>query len=247
MCTLTWRYQADGSGYALFFNRDELRTRQRAVPPTRKMAANGAHYLAPTDTDEGGTWLAVNQFGLTVCLLNNYSAPQPVHADIASRGEVVTALAGAASSAELEAHLQRIPLSRYRGFELVVFSNTVDHWRWNTQQLERLPAEMPITSSSYESGVVQAVRREFFEQVGADGDLAALQHFHRCHIDEELHEISGQPLAISSVCMHREFAQTVSQCFVQVWPEKVSISYTDGSPCKTSAGLPLSLQRLACA
>ncbi|MGB5325116.1 MAG: NRDE family protein [Pseudomonadales bacterium] len=247
MCTLTWRYNNSGDGYALFFNRDELKTRQRAAPPSRKFTASGVAYLAPTDADAGGTWLAVNQFGLTICLLNNYAAPEPGHDDVVSRGEVVTALAGSESIDDFMDSLEKLPLQRFRGFELVVFANTVAHWRWDTRRLERLPAEMPITSSSYETGGVQAVRREFFERVGAQGDLAALEHFHCCHIDHELHEISGQPLAVSSVCMHREFAQTVSQSFVQVWPEQVSISYTDGPPCENRAGAPLLLQRRVCA
>lgn len=247
MCTLTWRYSRSGEGYALFFNRDELKTRKRALPPTLKQSAEGVAYLAPTDTDAGGTWLAVNQFGITICLLNNYTAPEPAHADIVSRGEVVTSLAGSDSIAALEQSLRQLPLAQFRGFELVVFDNTVDHWRWDTQRLERLPAEMPITSSSYETGVVQEVRREFFERVGADGDLEALAHFHCCHIDQELHEISGQPMAVSSVCMHREYAQTVSQCFVQVDTGRVAISYTDGAPCENASGMPLELQRRACA
>lgn len=247
MCTLTWRYNSDGEGYTLFFNRDELKTRKRALPPVRKQTPQGVAYLAPTDADAGGTWLAVNQFGLTICLLNNYAAPEPGHDDIVSRGEVVTALAGCASPEALEAALAELSLYRFRGFELVVFAGSVHHWRWDTHRLERLPAEMPITSSSYETGTVQAVRQEFFERVGADGDLEALEHFHSCHIDHELHELSGQPLAVSSVCMHREFAQTVSQCMVQVWPDRVSISYTDGPPCRNSAAAPVSLERRACA
>ncbi|MBT8139048.1 MAG: NRDE family protein [Gammaproteobacteria bacterium] len=247
MCTLTWRYNNSGEGYAVFFNRDELKTRKRALPPTLKQATNGVSYLAPTDADAGGTWLAVNQYGLTICLLNNYAAPEPQHSDIVSRGEVVTSLAGCNSIEALEQGLRGLPLTQYRGFELVVFGGRVDHWRWDTLKLERLPAEMPITSSSYETGTVQDVRREFFERVGAEANLDSLAEFHCCHLDHELHEVSGQPLAVSSVCMHREFAQTVSQCFVQVRQDQVSISYTDGPPCENKAAAPVLMQRRACA
>jgi len=247
MCTLTWQYQACGGGYALFFNRDELKTRKRALPPMRKTARNGVSYLAPTDTDAGGTWLAVNQHGLTVCLLNNYAAPEPQHNNIVSRGEVVTALAGCAHIDELAALLGELPLQAYRGFELVVFGHNVQHWRWDTRQLDVLPAEMPITSSSFDTATVQAVRKKFFDTIAEQAGLDALAHFHSCHLDHELHEMNGQPMAVSSVCMHREFAQTVSQCFVQVSPDRVAISYTDGPPCQSPSTAPLILQRMAVA
>ncbi|NNL57684.1 MAG: hypothetical protein HKO71_08015 [Pseudomonadales bacterium] len=246
MCTLTWQYQASG-GYALFFNRDELKTRKRALPPMRKTAANGVSYLAPTDTDAGGTWLAVNQHGLTVCLLNNYAAPEPRHQQIVSRGEVVTALAGCTDIDELANLLNELPLASYRGFELVVFGHNVQHWRWDTRQLDVLPAEMPITSSSFDLETVQKVRKKFFDTVSVQADLDALAHFHSCHLDHELHEINGQPMAVSSVCMHREFAETVSQCFVHVRDDHVSISYTDGPPCQAPSTEPLVLQRMAVA
>lgn len=247
MCTLTWKFNALAQGYALFFNRDELKTRQRALPPALHQTIEGVKYLAPTDADAGGTWLAVNEYGLTVCLLNNYTAPEPTNKNIVSRGEVVVALAGCANLSELEIALSQLELKKYRGFELVVFAVGVHHWSWDTLALVRLPAEMPITSSSFDTDTVQAVRREFFDIVGADGDLESLKHFHSCHLDHELHEIDGQPLAVTSVCMHRELAQTVSQCFVQVRNDAVSISYMDGSPCVSIASEALNLPRSAMA
>ena len=32
----------------------------------------GVSFVAPIDGDHGGSWIGVNQFGLTLCLLNRY-------------------------------------------------------------------------------------------------------------------------------------------------------------------------------
>ena len=71
MCTVTWIL--DGDSYSLYFNRDELRTRQPALPPQRHQE-RGVRFLSPTDGDAGGTWIAVNEYGLSLGLLNDYSS-----------------------------------------------------------------------------------------------------------------------------------------------------------------------------
>ena len=60
-----------GADYHLFFNCDELRTRGPALPP-RMHEARGLRFLAPIDTDAGGSWLGVNELGLSIGLVNYY-------------------------------------------------------------------------------------------------------------------------------------------------------------------------------
>ncbi len=69
MCTVTWLQNADG--YEVFCNRDELKTRKPALPPAYA-ERNGVRYLAPIDLDGGGSWFGVNEFGVTLCLVNHY-------------------------------------------------------------------------------------------------------------------------------------------------------------------------------
>ena len=91
MCTASWLDRPEG--FELFFNRDERRTRARSLPPRVVTAPDGTRYLAPIDAESGGTWIAVNEHGLAVCLLNRYPevlAP----ATPRSRGHLVTHLAG---------------------------------------------------------------------------------------------------------------------------------------------------------
>jgi len=69
MCTVTWLQRHEG--YEVFCNRDELKTRKPALPP-RLAECNGVRYLAPIDNDGGGSWLGVNEFGVSLCLVNYY-------------------------------------------------------------------------------------------------------------------------------------------------------------------------------
>ena len=88
MCTATWIISKNG--YELFFNRDELKTRLVAVPPTMA-AVNQIRYISPADADAGGTWIAVNEFGFAACLLNHYAKNAdgvgPIHP--LSRGHII--------------------------------------------------------------------------------------------------------------------------------------------------------------
>ena len=71
MCTVTWIRPLEAEGYDLLFNRDESLTRGPELGP-EPSRQGGTTFLAPRDSDQGGTWLAVNDHGLTVCLLNGY-------------------------------------------------------------------------------------------------------------------------------------------------------------------------------
>ena len=66
MCTVSWL--PEPGGFTLCFNRDERRTRGAALPPESRRAG-GRAFLAPYDSDHGGTWLAVNDAGLALGLL----------------------------------------------------------------------------------------------------------------------------------------------------------------------------------
>ena len=248
MCTLTWLHEPDG-GYQLLFNRDELKTRQRAELPRVHCAANGVEYIAPIDTDAGGTWIAVNTFGVTICLLNDYRAPDPdipAHL-IRSRGEVVAKLGGCDSADTVRQALENLTLQNYRGLRLVVFADDLRMWRWDTKNLLEVDGKEivnPITSSSYDEVNVQKTRAAFFNSLDGENTIEKLLHFHSAHIDDELCEISGEAVAVSSVCMHRTYSNTVSQCHVAVRHDAVSMAYTDGAPCQTRPGAPLVLPRI---
>ena len=247
MCTLTWLFNSSTEGYSLFFNRDELRIRKRALPPSLRKTESGVSYLAPIDTDAGGTWLAVNQYGLTICLLNNYAAKEPANREFKSRGEIVMRLIDSQSIASVEDKLLAMDLSSYRGFQIVIFQHDVKEFSWNNISLTQLVPKVPVTSSSYNSEAVCLNRQKYFESLGDDVDIDMLAKFHRSHIDENMTLISGPHQYVDSVCMHREHSKTVSQCSVQVSENQVSIEYCDGAPCETSSAAAVVLQRIVAA
>ena len=241
MCTLSWIHHQDG--YDLVFNRDELNSRQRALPPAIKLASDGTHYLSPTDTDAGGSWLQVNEHGLTACLLNYYAADKAPSKDVHSRGEIVLMLTECRTIAEAEAIVQQLDTSHYRGFDLVLLeaNQRPVQYRWDAVSLTRHLPEIPLTSSSYRTQEVCDYRRELFLR-SAPQNLQQLLAFHDCH-DAEASAHLPPPTPAFAPCMHRADAKTVSQCVVEVTSEQVSIRYADGSPCRNPLSAPLALQR----
>ena len=78
MCTVSWRFELTAEQpaprFELFFNRDESRRRGPAHPPQIMEPVGESKLLAPIDSDAGGTWLAANEHGLVLALLNLYQA-----------------------------------------------------------------------------------------------------------------------------------------------------------------------------
>ncbi|HKK19097.1 MAG TPA: NRDE family protein, partial [Opitutales bacterium] len=95
MCSISWQFHPEG--YDLFFTRDEQRSRASAKPPSVHETVRGIRYLAPIDPQGGGTWIFVNEHGLSAALLNAYElndAAPPLQAP-QSRGQLLRALAAA--------------------------------------------------------------------------------------------------------------------------------------------------------
>ncbi len=92
MCTVSWI--VEDRSYRLYFNRDEQKSRPRAEAP-RVKATGATKGIYPYDGQGGGSWIAVNQKGVTAFLLNNYSATidDNKSAEFRSRGEIPILLA----------------------------------------------------------------------------------------------------------------------------------------------------------
>lgn len=249
MCTVSWsplRSPAPG-GYLLYFNRDERRTRLAGLPPRVETEA-GVRFLAPRDAEAGGTWVAVNEFGLTVGLLNLYQAQAalPPPQGKTSRGLLVRSLAPAAGAAAAEALLARHALERFQPFTLVVAEPgrgggdaVVRAYDWDGRTAGSWrEAAPPIVSSGHDVVGATASRRRLFASFGEPASLgpAELLAFHRSHWPEK---------GAYSPCMHRADAKTVSLTAIMVEPERVLLAYAPGSPCVTGLAAPLELARAA--
>lgn len=235
MCTASWLIT--GTGYELFFNRDEALTRGRSSGPVPALV-NGVRCLAPVDADAGGTWLGVNEFGLAVGLLNAWDARAAL-GEVRSRGLLVRELLAARGFEELDETLRASALERHRAFTLVAFlpGREPRVLAWDGGTLAPAEARLPLCSSSLDRQRAFALRSEVLERLrAAHGrlDREVLELF------QSSHEPERGPF---SPCMHREDAGTVSASQVRVEAERISFRYAPGPPCSTTWEPPVRLAR----
>src|SRR5438132_36416 len=120
MCTVSWLHFSDG--YLLICNRDERRTRKPASGPQQR-SLRGVSFIAPIDGDHGGSWIGVNEFGLTLCLLNRYGDERArVNSSYISRGLLLTDLLDSAGGQRVEERVMNLNLNQFQPFSLAVSS-----------------------------------------------------------------------------------------------------------------------------
>ena len=241
---MTWLERS--AGYEVFFNRDERRTRKPASPP-RLAIAEGTRFLAPADGDFGGSWIAVNEHGLTLALQNGYVALDDVAHEPAegfvSRGLLLTSLAGARTKDEMLRRLDAQDLHRFRSFLLALFdadgAPSLVRWLRGTRDVDPAPS-MPLVSSSFETLDVRRSREQVFAELALEHPTDPLELRLAYH---ESHRPARGP---ASVCMHRPEAHTVSFSRVEVDAHEVRFHYTAASPCRgRPRGEPVKLARAA--
>jgi hypothetical protein len=244
MCTVSWIHRT--GGYELFCNRDEKRTRPIALPPKLQSRA-GVRFLTPVDPQSGGTWIAVNQFGISICLLNGYPTHKPSIAPtqpVTSRGLIPVQLIAAASTSECILQLQQLVLAPFAPFTLLVLQPDkpaiITTWDGRRIAVEH-PTDppLPLTSSSFESHRVSIARRQqFIVRLRRAGRVSPtlLHEFHRSH---------GEPHNAYSSCMHRADSETVSFSRVIVDRNRIGFLYSPGPPCRSVATQEVALGRTA--
>lgn len=233
MCTVSWIYQ--GAGYQLFCNRDEKHTRRLASKP-QLLTRGGMGFLAPIDGDFGGSWIAVNELGLSLALLNRGpGSPAQI-----SRGLLVMNLIAAPTLSDVTERFKASELSDFAPFTLLGLAPGLPAalFTWNGREADVVVDAdpcMPLVSSSVDPAGCESWRRAALDRIRAKSPElrpGALLAFHRSH--------SPVPGA-HSVCMHREDAQTVSFTWVTVDGAEANMYYAAGSPCRSLAGESLSL------
>jgi hypothetical protein len=227
MCTVT--FIARKKGYALGMNRDEQRARVVALPPARQQL-NGRATLFPSEPG-GGTWIGVNDAGVSLALINWYSIPTRVSVNAASRGWVVRKALAFDSPSQIEENLKCLPLPRINPFRLVsIFpqDGQVVEWRWNLSRLDRIEHEWKTNiwvSSGFDEPGAEKTRQETFQSAARDQprhDLSWLRQLHASHLPKP---------GPYSVCMHRTDAATVSYTEIVVRETEARMSYSSGPLC----------------
>lgn len=220
MCTLTWKPLEDG--YALFFNRDEQRARAAPRPPGIYVR-EGVRFIAPIDPLGGGTWLAVNEYGVTVALLNHYPPARPPGVPVMSRGSLVLAAAAAGSAAEAVDRMLAAKSGACAPFRWVAVDAM--HTRlvlWDGMRVTHRsldPGGEMLTSSSSRTVTVEAARHASLQsRLGSvrDAGVREIEQFHR-------HRDVDDPAL--GVCMSREDACTQSFSYVRIKSGEAVLAY----------------------
>ena len=222
---MSWRRSPETGTLTIWFNRDESRTRSEATAPEvrsfpRDEESDEARWISCIDPDGGGTWLAVNDSGLCVGLLNFYDGktiPPRSGASFTSRGKLVSEGAAQLKSVdEVDSWLRgRVKDNPYRPFVFVALDASDETvLRWGANQLETRDADLPLTTSSFSTAEVIAERRRYFHEIGGG------EKFH-CWHDQERPAFSA--------LMSRDDAKTVSLSRIEIVPgKKVAYSYATG-------------------
>ncbi len=228
MCTVT--FIARQKGYCLGMNRDEKLTRPTGLPPKKKKV-NGRAVISPCEPG-GGTWIAMNDHGATLALINWYSITARVDEKAVSRGEVINSMSAATSPDFADAALHGLPLNQINPFRLIgmypAISEIVE-WRWNLKQLVRKNhrwKSQQWISSGFDEPTAQRVRGKTFQRAlrqDSAGSLDWLRRLHRSHSPQ------AGPF---STCMHRTDAATVSYTEVTVSSLLATMRHHAGAPCQ---------------
>ncbi|MSU60017.1 MAG: hypothetical protein EXS35_17915 [Pedosphaera sp.] len=227
MCTVT--LIARRNGYALGMNRDEKRTRVAGLPPKLRFV-NQRAILCPSEPG-GGTWLALNDSGVTLALINWYSITARVKANPVSRGDVVNAVSAAASFAEAASALNDFPLHRTNAFRLIgIFpaGREVVEWLWDLKRLVRKQHRWRTQqwiSSGFDEPEAQRIRGRTFRLAQRQRSAGTLEWLRRLHAS---HAAECGPF---STCMHRDDAATVSYTEAAVSARRATLRYRPGFPC----------------
>ena len=228
MCTISWLVTE--TGYEVVFNRDEQRQRQHAIAPQlERIQQTGV--ILPIDPQGGGSWISVNEHGLSLCLLNYYQGVKLQGTQARSRGLLVKDLSYIDTIEALLSTLYAIDLAPYSAFTLLVFSR--DHERaaslqWDGQTLKRLILDSPFTSSSVDYEQVLSARMQAADALiktrikTKPACIDELLNYHKSHLPSKSQQ---------SVCMHREDAKTVSLSHIIVDTKNAFFDYYPGSPC----------------
>lgn len=229
MCTLTVVPLRNGR-MRVAFNRDEKPTRASRPPVHHQIGSRRA--IFPIDEPSGGTWLAVNDTGLVLAVLNvttlSPSSPQGANR---SRGTIIPALVACDSPAAAFEELERsLRFTDFAPFRLVLVGNGVlAKVRWDGRQsmtTTQLIGGTPLlfTSSGLGDHLVEGVRREVFDELftASPERWAAVQ--------DDYHRHRWPDLAHLSVNMERATSRTVSHAVITLDDTGAEFHYHPDAP-----------------
>ncbi len=230
MCTLSI-VPLRGDAVRVAFNRDESPARAPGLPP-RVVPFGDRTAVLPLDPASGGTWLAVNDAGLVLALLNAHPISGPaVVRPARSRGEVIPALLHCACPATALAALdQSLDYGDFAPFRLILLGcGVLADVRWDGRDpmvASHLLGTSPrmYTSSGLGDELVDPPRRALFDELFAGPQEQwdrAQDTFHRSRWPGREH---------LSVNMVRPGARTVSRSVIDLRDGVAAFTYHPDGP-----------------
>lgn len=236
MCTVTI-IPLPGGGLRLMTNRDEQRSRAPAVPPALRETAAGARAVWPLDPVGAGTWVAANEHGVVLTILNGNPRPLPPLPEperVRSRGGIIPSLVHARRAADAGAMVRRDDLGDYPPFRLVAADSTgVLDATWDRQRLAVTRRELePVCFVSSGLGDARVAQRVvlfdlWMQERGVSRE--SQQSFHE-------HQWPDKPEI--SVMMRRPDARTVSVTSVEVGRDASAVMIYRDDAGETEVRLP---------
>jgi hypothetical protein len=231
MCTISFVPKL--RGFYLAMNRDEKFTRSTALPPAIVDLAD-RRAIFPREP-EGGTWIAANDAGVCLALINWHRIEREPKRDVISRGEVVRELAGKSSADEIAYAVMKLPLRKLCPFRLIAIvpsRKVITEWRWNLRRLTRRNHEWRRQhwfSSGFDEPRAELERQRVCDAAHnqrSARNLSWLRQLHRSHAPKR---------GPFSICMHRPDAITVSYTEVAVSKRRAMMRYKPGPCCSNGA------------
>jgi hypothetical protein len=225
MCTVSIIALDGSSGrFRLACSRDELLARPIALPPAiRQFGERRA--VMPIDPKSDGTWVAVNDAGLAVALLNVNRLGGEKLVRRESRGRIVPSLLHCNRVNDAIQAAGRLQPARYPPFRLVI----IDGRQWGevlsdgqridvvTRPFDGTP--LVFTSSSLGDDLVHLPRRRLFERMVRRTP----------HRQDEFHLHAWPDRPHLSVNMSRRDARTVSRTVIEVTADAATMGYVADS------------------
>ncbi len=228
-------------GLRIACNRDESRDRLAARPPEIHRFGDRRAIL-PIDPVSGGTWVAVNDAGLMMTLLNFNPHRSVPACRLKSRGGIIPKLLDATTLAEAIERTETINVFEYSLFRLILLDDSTcvelrpENGTLQSSKISPIDQPLLFTSSGLGDQLVEGPRRELFEsmfQKSADW----------IHDQDRFHRHSWPGREHLSVCMSRADAKTVSQTIVTVHPTIVTMTYTSIPPDESHTSQQITLNR----
>lgn len=242
MCTLSVITRSDG--YLLAMNRDERIARGPGEPP--QVHHRGATTAVYPGDGAGGTWIAANEHGITLALLNRSDVvPLPCDRNQPrSRGEIIPALASAPSLTGLQAAFGTLNLHGIRPFRFVgvfPFEQAIAEWGWDSAQLTfqtRGWQSLHWFSSSLSDRQAESLRGAACRDAQQEPDASSALWLRKLHAS---HAAGPGPF---SLCVHRVDVKTLSYTEVVVTPRQIRMEHFRGRPCAMDADGRTSVDRI---